>query len=266
MTASAERWREALAAWAIPDEILSRATRSPWELPVGRFAARADDAVAHPSGWSHDRAGSGLQAGGSILDVGAGAGAASLPHVARVGRHGLVTAVDSSPAMLEAFAAAADGRVQHAEVVGAWPGMAATVDVHDVVVAHHVAYNVADLEPFVIALTSHARGCVVVELPPRHPMSWANPLWEQFWDLRRPTSPTADDFVDVVRDTGVRDLVVYRWSRRDPDNTPLDERVSLVAQRLCLPVDREPEVRQALESMPPANRREVVTVAWAGRA
>jgi len=257
-------WREALAAWAIPDEILAQASSSPWQLPVERFAGRADDAVAHPRGWSYERAAAALPYQGSVLDVGAGAGAGSLPLAGRAGR---LTAVDTSGPMLEAFQQrAATLGVETATALGQWPQVAAEVEAHDVVVVHHVLYNVAELEPFVAALTDHARERVVVEVPPRHPMTWSNPLWQEFWGLRRPSTPTADDLMAALRSLGLRDLVRYRWRRRDPDSTPWDERVALVTVRLCLPEERRPDVEVALRALPPSQERDVETIAWAGSA
>jgi SAM-dependent methyltransferase len=264
VTNAAERWAQALAEWALPAEIVDRAAHSPWEHPVKRFADRADDAAARPGGWSYERAGSALPPGGSVLDVGVGAGAASLP-LAR--RAGLVTGVDADPRMLAAFAE----RIARTPAVGAvvegtWPDVAGRIDAHDVVVAHHVAYNVADLVPFLTALTDKAGHRVVIELPPRHPMTWMAPLWQQFWGLARPETPTAEDFVAVVAGLGVRGLVVYRWTRDDPDLTPPAERAELVARRLCLPEERVGEVREAIAGMPPNQHRDVVTVAWEGAA
>lgn len=259
---AAVRWSDALATWALPDEILDRADRSPWAHPVARFAQRADAAVARPHGWSYERAASLLPRGGTVLDVGVGAGAASLP---LAGRASVVTGVDLDPGMLAAFAervsvTAATG----VTVEGQWPEVADQVEPHDVAVAHHVAYNVADIVPFLRALTDRAVRGVVVELPPLHPLTWMNPLWEQFWGLPRPAVPTADDFVAVLRELAVRDLLVYRWTREDPDGTPLDERAALVTQRLCLPEERVDDVRRAIVDRPPHEVRDVVTVTWAG--
>jgi len=261
-TSAADRWANALGEWALPAEILAQAAGSPWAHPVKQFADRADDAASHPGGWSYERAASALPPGGSVLDVGVGAGAASLP-LAR--RAALVTGVDADPRMLEAFTERiAVTPAAGAVVEGTWPDVADQVAPHDVVVAHHVAYNVADLMPFLEALTNKARHGVVVELPPRHPLSWMSPLWRQFWNLARPDAPTADDFVAVVEDLGVSGLVVYRWTRDDPDLTPLAERAALVAQRLCLPDERVGEVRDAIADQPPNRHRDVVTVAWDG--
>jgi SAM-dependent methyltransferase len=261
---AAHRWAEGLAAWAIPQEILDQAPESPWGHPVGRFQGRTDAAVARPRGWSYERAASLLPDGGSVLDVGVGAGAGSLP---LAGRAALITGVDPSPQMLDAFRAkAADLHVDAVTVEGRWPDVADAVGAHDLVVAHHLVYDVADIVPVLTALTDHARHGVVLELPPRHPLTWMTPLWQQFWGLDRPSRPTADDLLEVLHDLNVRGLVSYRWTREDPDTTPLDERATLVARRLCLPPERVNEVRAAIESMPPGQHRDVVTIAWSGTA
>jgi len=264
MTTRAQQWAADLADWAIPPQILDQAPQSPWGHPVSRFAGRADQAVAHPRGWSYERAASLLPDGGSVLDVGVGAGAASLP---LAGRARLITGVDPSAEMLDAFRSrAALQGVDAVTVEGRWPDLARAVGVHDVVVAHHLVYDVADVVPVLEAFTEHARRGVVLELPPTHPLTWMSPLWEQFWGLPRPTRPTSDDLVAILRDLKVRGLVRYRWQREDLDLTPLDERAALVARRLCLPDDRIPEVRVAIAELPPGQHRDVVTVAWSGSA
>src|SRR5258708_5907311 len=82
---AAERWTQALAAWAFPAEILAAAPESPWGYPTRVFARRADDRPAAPTP-STERAWEALPEGGSVLDVGCGAGAASLPLATRA-RH-----------------------------------------------------------------------------------------------------------------------------------------------------------------------------------
>src|SRR5882762_9600464 len=118
-TASARQWRQDLGSWAIPPEILANAPEQPWGCPTGLFARAAEEAVAAgdgPPSPSRRRALEALPAGGSVLDVGAGGGAASLP-LCPPG--GAVTAVDQSPGMLAAFAALAEQRgVEHREVEG----------------------------------------------------------------------------------------------------------------------------------------------------
>src|SRR3989442_8618469 len=96
---AAERWREALASWAIPEEILARAPESPWGFPVELFASRAQAGPRNLAP-SNRRALEALPEGGSALDVGCGAGAASLALVPKARR---LIGVDSSAGMLEAF-------------------------------------------------------------------------------------------------------------------------------------------------------------------
>src|SRR5262249_53587807 len=100
MTA-ASAWREALAFWAIPQPILDAAPESPWGFPVELFASRADASTVMELSPSNRRAREVLPEGGSVLDVGCGAGAASLPLASRAG---LLIGIDSSNDMLAAFA------------------------------------------------------------------------------------------------------------------------------------------------------------------
>jgi len=263
----AQRWTEALAGWAIPPHIAGAATRDPWMLPVARFSGRADRAVSDPGGVSFERAAEVLRDDpGSVLDVGAGAGAASLPLAPWATS---LTAVDGKAPMLEAFAerAAAAG-VEHHEVLGTWPEAAAEVTEHDVVVVHHVVYNVADIVPFLAALDNKARRRVVLELPPHHPVSWMNPLWKQFHGVDRPVAPIAGDVVEILGAMDVPDLRAEYWTNFDPaaadgsDSESLDERAELVTQRLCLPAEREPDVAAALAGIDPGYHRDVVTISW----
>jgi SAM-dependent methyltransferase len=203
---------------------------------------------------------------GSVLDVGAGAGAASLP-LARWASD--VTAVDRSAHMLAAFAERAAGLhepVPCYTVEGSWPAVAHQVGGHDVVLCHHVVYDVQEIAGFLGALTAAARHRVVLELTPVHPMSWLSPLWLQFHGLVRPRRPTSDDVVAVLHEAGVRALTLDRWTRAETDGLTRAERVEVVTRRLCLPQDREPEVAAALDAMSPAGPRRLVTVAWAGAA
>src|SRR5699024_5588113 len=100
-----ERWRDDLESWAIPEEITSAVEESPWVLPREIFARRAEDRLEAPGGPSYDAAWEALSPSGSVLDVGAGVGAASLPLAPRATS---ITAVDVNDEMLEALAARAE--------------------------------------------------------------------------------------------------------------------------------------------------------------
>lgn len=255
---AARRWADALASWAIPPHILEQAPESPWAHPVALFVARGDEPVTV----STARAREALPAGGSVLDVGCGGGRAAF---AAVPPAATVTGVDAQPPMLEAFAAGARSRgVGHAEVLGRWPDVADAVPDADVVVCHHVAYNVADLAPFVRALDARAHRRVVLELPVRHPLARMAPLWRRFWDLERPDGPTARDALDVVREAGF-DARLEEWDDpAPPREAALDpaDQVRWTRVRLCLPAERDDEVAAALAAQPPAGPRRLATLWW----
>jgi len=200
MSDAGRNWRDQLAGWAIPAHLTAAVDESPWVLPVDHFLRRALRYAAHPVGSSYGRAVEALQAPGSVLDVGAGAGAASLP-LLRTGRVTELTAVDTDAGMLDALREHAT--VPTRVITGRWPDVAATTPSADVVVCHHVFYNVPDLGEFARALTAHARRRVVVELTESHPMVVLNPLWLRFHGLVRPAGPTAADAVAVLREEGI---------------------------------------------------------------
>lgn len=251
MTA-ARQWRDELAAWTIPDAILAKAPEPPWGFPPELFAAPPDPGDTA----SRHRALDVLPGGGTVIDVGCGGGAGAM---ALVPPASLVVGVDESAAMLEKFAAAASERgVQHRVVEGRWPDVAAEAAHADVVVCHHVLYNVADLEPFVRALNAAARRRVVVELTETHPMTTSAPLWKHFHDLDRPNGPSAELAVDVIRELGF-DVQVERWSR-PPRDVARAVYVRMNRRRLCLPVDAEAEVDRVMS--PTDLPRDVVTIWW----
>lgn len=258
---AAERWRQQLAAWAIPDAILAAAPVSPWGFSVGDFADRARRQRDQPTP-AHELSRAVLADGGRVLDVGCGGGAASLPLVPPA--TGL-TGFDSSPEMLAAYRdAALELGVEVATVQGTWPRDAGQVAdrSHEVVVAQDVLYNVPDADAFVLACDRVAARRVVVVLPTAHPMSWTRPYWRRLHDLDRPTGPTVDDAVAVLAEAGI---AVQRTSWTEPTLWAFADRedaVAMVRTRLCLPVTRDDDVRAALEEVPPPREREAVALWW----
>lgn len=238
-------WAEALAGWGIPEEILAGAPEDPWRYPPDLFRRRADVAAASEPSRSARRALEALPEGGTVLDVGVGGGAASLP---LAGRASLIVGVDQSEGMLEQFreAGAAAG-VATREVSGAWPDVADLVGTVDVTVCNHVLYNVADLGPFVRALDDRTRRRVVIEITATHPLAWMNDLWMRFHGLERPSGPTADDAVAALAELGV---AVHREDDlRPPRSSGFERRenaLALVRRRLCLPAERDEEIAEAL--------------------
>jgi SAM-dependent methyltransferase len=267
------RWRDDLARWAIPDHITAAVSESPWVLPRQVFARRADRMRGEPAGPSYQQAWAALDPPGSVLDVGSGAGTASLPLLARCTT---LTAVDADAGMLELLGqrAAAAGH-QARLIMGTWPDAAAAAGASDVVTCHHVTYNVPAIEPFLAALTCAARRIVVLEMTASHPLTSLNDLWLRFHGLRRPEGPTADDLLAILGQIGIS-AGHERWRRRGgQDYASFDELVDVTRRRLCLPPARAGEVGQALleSGTDPehpldlgSSGREVVTIWWEGRA
>ncbi|MGH3548146.1 MAG: methyltransferase domain-containing protein [Pseudonocardiaceae bacterium] len=251
---AAARWRELLQARAIPVEIRAAAPKDPSRHDPARFIppANPEDTPSH-------RAALRLLGtdGGTVLDVGCGAGAAGLALVPKVSH---LTGVDHAEDMLRAFEQACEQRgLAHRSVHGPWPQTAAQAGVADVVVSHHVGYNTLDLGPFVTALGAAARRGVVVELHAVHPGAWLDPLWAQFHGLHRPPPATANDVLAVFADLGIRPEV-QRWSRPAQPRNPESE-LDFSLRRLCLPVERGADVAEAVARLGPRHR-DLVTISW----
>jgi SAM-dependent methyltransferase len=257
MPSAADRWRAELAAWAVDPEILAAAPESPYGCTPDLFPADATPADT-PSRRRAQEALEGPPGGGSVLDVGCGAGAASFALVPPATR---LIGVDQSPAMLAAFTATgAERGVPVQTVEGLWPDVADRVPAADVVVCHHVAYNVPDLAAFAFALDSHARRRVVVELSSVHPWCRLSGLWRHFHGQDRPQGPTADLAAEVLREAGL-DPRVERFPR-PPREAPFDVLVAFTRRRLCLPYHREPEVADLMRAGSGLELTDSVTLWW----
>lgn len=262
---AAAAWREALASWAIPEAILACAPESPWGHPVALFQDAADRSLAMTSDTpSRARAREALGAGGSVLDVGAGAGAASLPLVPPAE---VLLAADESDDMLRAFAEKAEALgAKHSEFLGRWPTDAPGVPAADVVVCHHVAYNVADLSGLLAELDSHARKRVVVELTARHPQADLNPLWKEIHGIERPARPTADDAAAVAQELGLP-VHVERFEQTNLwHNMHRDARVAFTRRRLCVGPEYDAVIEAWIDrDEGAAKNRQLVTIWWDAR-
>lgn len=246
MTAAA-RWREQLAGWAIPDEIVAAAPEPPWGFPTELFRRRAEGAIASAPTPTTRRALEALPDEGSVLDIGVGGGAMSLP---LAGRAGTIVGLDGQDDMLETFRASAKKTgVKTRTVLGTWPEAAERADISDVALAGHVVYNVPDLGPFTLAIGAHARRRALLELTERHPLAWMSDLWFHFHGLSRPEGPTAGDANAVLAEVGIL------AEREDRNVTPAEsgggfarreDAIHLVRKRLCLPAERDEEIAERL--------------------
>ncbi len=277
-----DHWRAQLEAWQIPAPILAAAPEPPWGFPPELFRSRAVEAAeSGEAGPGQNpttrRATEALPEGGSVLDVGCGGGATSLPLASQAG---LLVGLDSQGDMLQIFEQAAEVAGVAAHTIRAtWPEEVDEVETADVVVCGHVLYNVAEVGPFLEALDRHARHRVVLELTARHPLAWMSDLWERFHGLRRPQGPTAGDAVGAITEIGA---TPHRQARRERENHPTgggfarrEDAIALVRRRLCLPPIRDPEIEAALGSRLQEHRgrwsaapreQEIVTIWWTGRS
>lgn len=250
---AAVRWRGLLEARAIPAEIRAAAPQDPTRHDPARFVppVTPEDTPSRRAALQL------LGAGGTVLDVGCGAGAAGLALVSRVSH---LTGLDHAEDMLRAFERVCTERgVPHRSVLGPWPDTAPEAGVADVVVSHHVGYNTLELGPFVEALGAAAHRGVVIELHAVHPGAWLDPLWWQFHGLHRPPPATVADVLAVVAEVGIHPEV-QRWGRPAQPRHPEAE-LDFSMRRLCLPVQRQAEVAEAVARLGPRHR-DLVTISW----
>lgn len=239
---AAERWRALLEAWALPPDLLAAVADSPYEWPAGLWRRRAEPEIDTPT---LRVVAALLPPGGSLLDVGAGTGRASLMLAAR--GHPL-TAVEPNPNMAAALKAEAEtAGVEVRLIEESWPAVAPRAGRHDVALAAHVVYDVADLAPFLQALHRAARAGVVLEAGERHPWSGLTKYYRTLHGLHRPDGPDVDLLIEVVEEVLGLSPHVERWSRpprlRFAD---LQELVDLCRRRLLVPVERSAELAALL--------------------
>jgi ubiquinone/menaquinone biosynthesis C-methylase UbiE len=256
-----QRWADQLTRWGIPERILANAPESPWTHDPKAFAV--DDALPTDTP-SYLAAKQALNEGGTVIDVGVGGGRSSLG-LGALAVH--ITGVDASQPMLDRFSAAAmEQQTPHTTILGNWPDVALAAGTADVVICHHVLYNVGAILPFLSALTNAAKRKVVVEITESHPQSRLNDAWLHFHNIIRPTGPTAGDAIELI--SALYNGVETNSTQRTLSVAAVDKQaqIAYVRRTLCLPFDREPEVAAYLTKHPLPETRTAVTIAWPGAA
>lgn len=255
-------WAAAAAAIAIPQPILDAAPTTPWGFEPATFAARADAAIEREEDTPSDAcarevlAGPAARGSGVVLDVGCGVGAGSLALFHDANR---LVGVDPSEVMLAEFTRrAARLGVMADAVVGTWPDAADRAGTADVVLAHHVVHDVADIEPFLLGLHEAAAHRVVLELTTAHPLTWLTPYWKALHDWERPDGTNADLLLEVLGHLGIEAQSVT-WPQ------PMFgtwTRPAWVARKLCIGQDRHDALAAAMAADPPPQARDVTTIWW----
>ena len=85
--------------------------------------------------------------------------------------------------------------------------------------------------------------------------------WQHFWGLERPKGPSPLDLMEVVGEIGLTPLLeAWHGSMRAEPN--LAQAARFMRVRLCLPPEREPEVREFLANQKPEAERSLAAVWW----
>ena len=259
---AADRWRQSVLDRAVPQSILDAAPEPQAMLEPEMFRWRPEQDAEQPVRPSRRRALEALPHPGTVLDVGVGGGASSLGLAPAVTT---ILGVDPHPGMLEQFEASArQSGVVPRPVLGSWPDVAAEVEPADVAVCHHAVYGVEQIEDFLLALTSHARHRVVLEVSEHPPLFGINPLWRRFHAIERPDWLVADEAFAVLQELGL-DVAREDFALPVTKRKVTAEFVAFVRRRLYVGPERDGEIEEFLRELP-AQPHTVVALWWAGAA
>ena len=175
-----------------------------------------------------------LSEDGTLLDIGAGAGRYALP-IAQGGH--AVTAVEPSAGMRRHL----NDRVQQAGltnlqiVSSTWEE--ALVAPHDVVLASHILYPIADVVPFIQKLVAHARRAWFLTIRVEPMGGELAPLWREIWGTPYPVEPTFLDLYTLLFAIGLHPNVHLRPFAGGQVASSLEDVIQQVRGRLFLVED-----------------------------
>jgi hypothetical protein len=242
---AAAKWKSELEAWAIPEKILSSAPESPWGYSTELFKQRTEEALRRKNTFSARKALEVMPIAGRVMDIGVGTGAASMPLTSKAF---LIVGVDPSAEKLQEFEILTSTHgVQAKRIQGTWPKAEKRVTHADVVISHHLLYNIPDIAPFVQAMDNRALLRVVIEITSEHPLAWMNDLWKHFHGVERPSGPTAADAYAAIKEVGLP--AEMQEEVTEPILSGFEEKkdaIALVRRRLCLPPEKDDEIAEAL--------------------
>lgn len=251
-----KNWQDQLASWAIPQHIIEQAPTSPWIHPVELFEIAPDQLLSQTPATTAALAG--LKNEKSVLDIGCGGGKATFELSANIKK---AIGVDHQAVMLDRYREIA--RLKNIEVetyLGDWPQIESEVPVAEVVLVHHVLYNVSDIENFIEALNEHASSRVVLELPVKRPLSAMNPYWKHFWNIERPAGPTAEEALEIIKEFS-KDPKIQYYDAPIFKEVAIEKMVEFNRTRLCLPVEKDQEILEFTQTQP-SEIRKLATIWW----
>lgn len=176
----------------------------------------------------------------TALDVGGGAGRYALP-LARQGAR--VTVVEPAPSMVEALRKGADElQLDNLSVVAENWEEAETAPA-DLALCAHVVYGVAEIEPFLRKLESHARERVALVAYVESPLNQTGPLWERVHGERRIHLPGLPEIVVVLWEMGIYPDVAMVPPQPPPAVSGREEALKLLRGLLYVSPDTEADRR-----------------------
>ena len=88
-----------------------------------------------------------------------------------------------------------------------------------------------------------------------------SPGWKYFWNIVRPSSPTADDLMAVLTELGIS-AHKEEFTGEILLDKQLEEAADYTRIRLCLPQERLQEVKEFLDENPSPTSRSLAVIWW----